>query len=130
MTNIIKQSGFVTLTSVILIAAMSVGVSVTILLSGINSSRTSFSYQELLQAKALADACAEEALQQIRDNSSYTGSGSLSLGQGSCNYNVQSTGGENRTITVDGTIGTIVRRASITIDAINPSINITTWSEY
>ena len=81
------------------------------------------------QAKALANACAEEALQQIRDSTPFTGTGNLTLGQGSCNYTVTSGGGQNRTIASTGTVGSIVRKVKTTIDKINPGINITSWQE-
>ena len=84
--------------------------------------------QDVHQA-ALTNACAEEALQQIRDSTPFTGSGNLTLGQGACSYTVTSQGAQNRTITASGTVGTIIRKVKVIINKINPQITVTSWQE-
>lgn len=124
-----SAKGFATLVSVLLVGVIGLAISVSLLLLGMSSSRTSFAFEQSMQAKALADACAEEALEQIRDSTPFTGSGALALGQGSCTYTVTSQGGSNRTITAVGTVSSMTRRVSITINQINPTINVTSWQE-
>lgn len=124
-----NEKGYITLLSTLFLVAIGGVVAGSLILLGLNSSRTSFALDQSAQAKALANACAEEALQRIRNLTAYTGSGNLTLGQGSCSYTVTSEGGPNRTITASGTAGTIVRKVKITIDQIDPSINITSWQE-
>jgi hypothetical protein len=124
-----KQKGYVALVTVLVIGAVGVAVAVSVILIGLGSSRTSFSLEQSNQAKALANACSEEALQQIRDSTPFTGTGNLTLGQGSCSYTVTSGESQNRTITSTGTVGTIMRKVKITIDKITPNINITYWQE-
>lgn len=124
-----NNQGFITLISVLIVGAVGTAIAVSLILLGIGSSRTSFAVEQSNQAKALANACAEEALQQIRDSTPYTGSGNLSLGQGDCSYTVTSQGGQNRTITASGTVGTIVRKVEVVIDTINPAIEIVSWKE-
>jgi shikimate 5-dehydrogenase len=121
--------GFVTLVSVLVVGAVGIAVAVSLLLLGVGSSRTSFAAQQSAQARALADACAEEALQQINDSTPLTGSGNLSIGAGTCNYTVVSLGGQNRNIEAYGTVQNTLRKVEIDIDKINPSINITSWQE-
>ena len=131
--NFIKLSktdrGYMTLISVLIVGAVGVAVAVSLVLLGLSSSRASFSLEQSNQTKALANACAEEALQQIRDLTSFSGTDSLTLGQGSCTYTVTTGSGENRTIEASGNVDTIARRVKITIDQINPNINITSWQE-
>ncbi|MDP2656076.1 MAG: hypothetical protein Q8P11_00740 [bacterium] len=124
-----NKNGFITLISVLVVGAVGVAIAVSLLLLGLGSSRTSFALEQSDQAKALNNACAEEALQQIADSTAYTGSGNLALGHGSCIYTVTSQGGGNRTVTTSGTVGTIVRKSTIIITAVNPSITITSWQE-
>ena len=124
-----QKNGFITLISVLVVGALGVAISVSLLLLGLNSSRTSFAYEQSNQTKALANACAEEGLQQIRDSTSFTGTGSLTLVQGTCSYTVTSQGGSNRTITSTGTVGTIIRKVKIIISGINPTITATSWQE-
>lgn len=124
-----KQSGFIVLITVLVIGAVSAAIAVSVLWLGVGDSRSSFALEQSNQAKALANACSEEGLQQIRDSTSFAGTGSLTLGQGTCSYTVTSQGGSNRTITSTGTVGTISRKVKVIIGQINPDINMTSWQE-
>lgn len=121
--------GYITLISVLVVGAVGVTITISLILLGLSSSRTSFAVEQSNQAKALANACAEEALQEIRDSTPYTGSDNLTLGQGNCTYTVTSQGGQDRTITATGTVDTIVRKVEIVIDKINPTIEVVSWQE-
>ena len=124
-----NTSGFITLISVLIAGAVGVGIVTSLILLGLGSSRTSFALIQSNQAKTLANACAEEALQQIRDSTPFSGTGNLTLGAGTCTYTVTKLTGQNRTITGSGTVGTIIRKISISLDKITPNINITSWQE-
>ncbi|MBI4713619.1 hypothetical protein HY771_00305 [Candidatus Uhrbacteria bacterium] len=124
-----KRGGYITLLSVLVIGAVGLAITTSLLLLGLSSSRSSFAIEQSDQAKALANACVEEALQQIRDSTPFTGTGSLTLGQGTCGYTVTSQGGQNRTVTATGTVGTIVRKVKVIITNINPTISISSWQE-
>ena len=124
-----NKKGYVALITVLITGAIGVAIATSLLLLGLGSSRTSFALEQSNQAKALANACAEEALQQIRDSTAFTGTGNLTLGQGSCAYTVTNDGGENRTVTASGTVGTVVRKIKIIVNTINPAINLTSWQE-
>lgn len=125
----LSQSGFVTLVSTLVVGAVGLAITTSVILLELASYRTSFVGQQSAQARAHADACAEEGLQQIRDLTSYTGTGSLTFSQGSCTYTVVSQGGESRTVSVTGVAGTVTRRAIIIVTAINPSIIVSSWQE-
>ncbi len=124
-----NNKGFITLISVLVLTAIGVAVGVSVILSGLGSSRSAFALEQSGQAKALANACAEESLQQIYDSIPFSGTATLTFGEGSCTYTVTKLTGQNRTIAVTGTVGTIVRKVNILIDKITPTINITSWQE-
>ena len=124
-----NENGYITLMSVLVVGAVGVAIAVSLILFGLSSSRSSFAIEQSNQTKSLANACAEEALQQIRDSTSFEGAGNLSFGQGSCAYTVTKLTGQNREIESIGTVGTIVRKVKINIDAVNPQINIVSWQE-
>lgn len=125
-----KSKGFITLISVLVVGAVGVAITLSVILLGLGSSRTSFALEQSNQAKALANACAEEALQQIKDSTPFTSTGtSLTLGQGTCTYTVTNDGAQNRTITAIGTVGMIIRKSKILISQISPSITVTSWQE-
>lgn len=123
-----NKGGYIILLSVLVVSAMGLAIAVSLLLLGISSSRTGFVVEQSNQARALANACAEEALQQISTTGTFAGTGGLTLGQGTCSYTVTNTGGSNRTITTYGTVGTVIRRVSIVLDGVNPP-SLVSWQE-
>ena len=125
----VSKQGYITLISVLIVGAVGVAIATSPVLLGLGSSRTSFAVEKSNQAKALANACTEEALQQVKDSTPFTGSGSLTMGQGTCTYTVTNQGGQNRTITSTGTVGTIIRKVKVIITKINPKITVSSWQE-
>jgi len=124
-----QRGGYVTLMSVLVVGAVGTAIAVSLILLGSGASRTSFAAEQSSQAQALANACAEEALQLVRESTAFVGSGSITLGSGACAFNVTSQGGENRTLEISGTIATIIQRMLITIEEIDPRIIVTSWQE-
>lgn len=122
------SKGFVTLISVLILGAVGVAVATSLLLLGADNSRTSFALEQSLQARGLADACTETALQRIRTDNAFTGTMNLTFGSGTCAYTVVNTGGTTRSITANGIVGTIIRRVSITLSAVSP-ITLSLWQE-
>ena len=124
-----NKQGFSLLLTIVLIGAISISIAVSILLIGVDASRISFAGQQSNQAKAIVNACAEGALQEIRDSTTFAGYGNLVFTKGTCGYFVTNNGGQNRNIVASSTVGTIVRKVEVNIDTINPQINITSWQE-
>lgn len=124
-----KESGYITLLSTLFLIAIGGVVAGSIILLGLGFSKTSFALYQSNEAKALANACAEEALQKIQESTPFSGSATITLGDGTCTYTVTKLTGSNRTITTSGTVGTIIRKVSISIDQLSPNINITSWQE-
>ena len=122
-------NGYITLMSVLIVSSIGVAITLSLVLLGLGSSKSSFSIERSAEARALANACSEQALQEIRNLTAYVGSGNLNLGQGACTYTVTDTGGETRLIMATGQVGSVIRKVKVTIDAINPQINILTWQE-
>lgn len=123
------KDGFITLISVLIVGAIGVTVAASVLLLGLGLSQTIFVMDQSKTARVLVDACVEEGLQKIRDSKSFEGTGNLSVDQGSCSYVVTKLSGDNRIINASGTVGTIIRKTRVTIDKINPKINVTSWQE-
>jgi hypothetical protein len=121
------RQGYITLISVLIVGAVGASVAISSILLGLSSSQTSSVFQKSGLVEGVASACAEEALQQIRNSISYLGGGNLSFSQGSCSYSVASTGGENRVLTITGSMDNVVRKLRITINDINPKLQIESW---
>lgn len=124
-----NHAGAVVLVSVLLIGAIGTAIATTLILLGLNSTRLSFSLEQSHQSQALATACAETALQAIWANESITGTQTLTLGAGTCTYTITNLGGEQRKITVSGTVQNVTRKAQLSISALNPAITVSSWQE-
>ena len=123
------QSGYVALLSVLVVGAVATAIGISLLVLGADSQRETLISQQSIQARGLADACVEEALQQLHDTTSFTGPGNLTLGTGSCTYTVTSTGSSTRTITATATVGNVVRKVAAYVTMSSSSISITSWQE-
>ena len=123
------EGGYITLVSVLIVGAIGITITLSLILLGIESSRTTFSADQSHQGRALVNACTEEALELIRTTTSFTGSGNLTLPQGSCSYTVANQGAENRVVNASGSVGTNVRKVKVIISKINPTIQIVSWQE-
>ncbi len=124
-----KSAGYIALLAVLIVGAASLAIALAVLTSGTDNQRITLVNQQSIQARALADACAEEALQQIHDNYSFIRSSTLTLGQGSCTYSVTDTGTGGRDINTSGTVNSIVRKTKIHVTISASSISITSWQE-
>ena len=125
-----KQQGYIALLAVLILGAASTAIAVTLLITGVDSQRVALVGENSMQARNLATACVEEALQQMHDNTSYTGSGNLTLGAGTCTYTVTNTGGTNRNILASGTVGSVVRKLQVSATAGPSAISASSWQDY
>ncbi|HKX73530.1 MAG TPA: hypothetical protein VJM32_05925 [Candidatus Saccharimonadales bacterium] len=123
------SGGYVALLAVLIVGAASVAAALALLTGGTDSQRSTLVTQQSAQARSLASACAEEALQQIHDSASFTGTNNISLGQGTCAYTVTNTGGANRTIDATGTVNSVVRKLKIYATINASSLSIISWQE-
>jgi len=121
--------GFATLFSLLVVSAISLTIAISVIISGVGTIKSAQSLETSAEARALANACAEEALQMIRDLETYSGTNTIMLGNGSCTYTVNNLGGESRSIFASGTSGESIRKVNILINTINPLIQISSWEE-
>lgn len=127
--NYPSQHGYVALISVLIMSAVAIAIGTTLLISGTDGQRSTLILQQSMQARNLANACVEEALQQMHDSTTFTGTNNLSIGQGTCTYTVTNTGGSNRTIDTIGTVGNVVRKNQVYVTIGASSISVTSWQE-
>lgn len=125
----IEPNGFVAIMSALFLLVIGGAVGVSLILLGLANSRNGFAIEQSSQARALADACTERALDLIRQSIVFSGTATVSMGQGSCTYTVTKGVGQNRTIVSSGTVGTIIRKVNASISKITPFIILTSWQE-
>jgi hypothetical protein len=130
MRKKIKKSGFIALIFVLIVGAVGLAVAVSLLFLGVGSSRSSLALNESHQALALADGCAERALEVIRITPSTTGTFSITVDSvASCAYTIIDKGGNVRWVNATGTVNGTVRKVQVRIDQIRPKIRATSWED-
>ena len=124
-----SKQGYIALTTVLILGAIGMLLVTSSLLIGTIQSQTVVSVINSFRSESYANGCAEEALKEIRLSTPYSGTDTLSFSNGSCNYSVINTGGQDRRIEASGVSSGSTKRVLITIDSINPDINISSWQE-
>ncbi len=124
-----SEEGFATLVSVLLVGAVASAIAVSLLLGGVRSAKSGIILTQLVQARALATACAEVTLQSLHDNLSYSGTVALTLGEGTCSATLTVGTGTLRTITSSGTVGTVVQKMTVQTSALTPRITLSSWQD-
>lgn len=124
-----NNSGFITLIAMLVVSMVGISITVALLLAGVSSSKTGGALEQSRQAGVLATACANNALERVRKNPTFTGTGNLVMDIGACSYTVSNTGGETRIINSTGNVGSVVKKEKIQISAITPKIVVSSWQE-
>ncbi len=127
-----QQHGYIALIAVLIITGVTLAISITLNLSGIQESRSGLLLQQTQQAQALADSCLDEAYLRVKRNSNYTGS-VLNIADGSCTITVVPAGLLNidRIITAEATYENISRviESRIRRNIFTGSITVLYWQD-
>lgn len=124
-----KSSGYIILYSVLILGSVAVATVVSLSYFLITESRNTSLYTQSLQARFLADSCAEIGLLTVRNNLNFSGSNTLVLAPGTCTYTVVNSGANLREVQATGTVGETVRKVKIIVSQINPQIQPASWQE-
>jgi hypothetical protein len=124
-----KQDGFITVLLVIILGAISLSLSIWIGTSTVWTADTTANNRASAQARAVTSACAETALDELRQNNSLSGNFDLVIEDNQCSYSVVNTGGNNRTINVVGIVGPVTRKLELKTTAFSPSLSVESWKE-
>ncbi len=125
-----NKKGFITLVSVIILAATAGIVGAGALLISTDSANANKIVLNSKIATYSAEACIEQALELIRVTPTYTGGGSLVVGGVTCNYVVSNLVDLiNKQVTTNAVVDGVTKEFVITTSAINPQIVINSWTE-
>jgi hypothetical protein len=124
-----EDKGFVTMTLVTVIAAVGLFIALSIFYRSNLFSEIVGSSEGAHKARALASACIEEGLQKVRDDPSSAGSFELSLGGGSCDYQITNISPDNSSIHAIGEFIPYSKVIDIQIDKSGERLIISSWQE-
>lgn len=125
-----NQKGFMALTSILIISAISLGIAVSISLLGVGESKSSLALKKGQEALTIAQACGEESLFRLKKDSTYT-SGSLNVGNGTCNISVTGSGAD-RTVDVIAHISDLSlyeKKIRLVVKLSGTAVNLISWQE-
>jgi hypothetical protein len=123
-----NQRGYAVLLATIVLTSLGLVVAGSVLLAGANFLKSGRLSQQSAQARALANACTELAIQTVAVTPTFTGPGNATFNSGTCNYTASIVSGNDRTIQATGTVGTVVRKVRVTYTT-TPSLQVTEWQE-
>lgn len=124
-----SKKGYIALLSVIGLGAVGLAITVTLLLTGVLSSRTGFSVQQMSQARSVATSCVEEALQQILDSGIDNGTGTLTINADVCTYTILSTSSLDIIVQASGISGLTTSKINVVVASSTPRIKLSSWQE-
>lgn len=119
-----QQQGFVALIALLVVAAAGLTIGLTVSLAGIDELQSSYGQSQALKARAVASACVEEGLEQLRRNWA-NDSRTLSIGPDSCILTTVTSAG-SATVAAIGTVGIYQHKIQVTVDS---GLEVTAWQE-
>ncbi len=121
------SKGFVLLYVMIVVAAVTVSLSLSSALASTFAGNRLRSYAQGAEVRMLAAKCAEVVLLRVRANVALAETSSLTYGTGSCSYTVSGTS-PAKTIVVTANQYNLMRRLTIVTTQVAPVI-LSTWTE-
>ncbi len=125
MTSCSSRPGALLLIMLLVVGVTALILSLSIAMRSIGEIDTSFAGVQSAQTQAVGDACEEEALLKLSQDTSYAGE-TLTVGQGSCTIAV-SGGGSDRTVAIVATVSRWKRRVILTARVTPHPVVILTW---
>lgn len=123
------KRGYIALISILILGFVGLTIVVSYMLIGLNSSEMSLETIQGSKARALANACGEIALRNLKQDINYTGDETLFLGEGFCEIKPVIINGSTRIFEVEGTVDNSLRRIRIELNEISPNVLESLWEE-
>ncbi|MBI4101603.1 MAG: hypothetical protein HY443_01390 [Candidatus Nealsonbacteria bacterium] len=124
------MKGYIAIISTLIISAVLLLATLAGVNSGIVQSKMAFQKNQFSENYYLAQACAEEALMRLKENSAYSGSETINLDQNSCQILFVEKGkSQARTVKVSGSLYNLAKKMKIEVSRINPLMEIQSWEE-
>jgi len=123
-----KNNGFIALMMVLIINAIGLAVAISLLSQSNLFLKNTYSFEQMEKAKAIANACSEEALLAIKNDPSISGAYNLNFLEGYCSYDISNSGGI-ATIESLAVVNDYTRKINIAVQSIDSKLEILFWKE-
>ena len=121
-----ESGGFIALTTILIILAVSLIVGLSIGLLSINEAIMGLKKTQSSQADYLANLCAEEALMKLKEDINYPGNETIEIEEGNCQI-LPIEG--NWTVKTIANFQNQIKKIKIVVSQINPQMLISSWQE-
>ena len=118
--------GFIALTSVLILSAIFLSMSISVASRAISESDSVIAFRERDTARYLARACLEYARMELERTLDYQGNEGILIQRQTCQIlNIEGIGTTNRTVRVQSTVGSHTYRIEDVIETVSPNMVIT-----
>lgn len=124
-----KKKGFVALISVIIISAIILTISISLMLTNLNVSLSGLIIRQSQQAKELANTCSQFALWQLAQNFDNSNSQTFNFSEGICQFEILTINNDSRRINSWAEVSNMIRKESVELSLINNNLSIISWQE-
>ena len=126
-----QKGGYIALISVVIVSGLMLIVAVGLSLRSMGDLDLSSAGESAARARALANACAEEAIVKLKGNLSYSGNETIIVdGSDSCTIvTVLGSGNTNRTIETQALVGLYTKKIQVSVLSLRPALVISSWAE-
>ena len=121
-----KQKGFIALTTVLIISALTLMVGISISLGSIGEIKMGLQRSLSSQSYYLANLCAEQTLMKLKEDSSYLGNEIINVSNGSCTILLIE---GHWTIKVSASSSGQIKKMKLTVSQINPKMIVDSCEE-
>ncbi len=124
-----KVNGYIALVSVLVVGSIALASAVSLLLLGIDASRTALVNTQAASARAAANTCAEVALDKLRQDVSYQGNETITLSNGSCTIATLFQSGSSTSIQLTAEVSGLTRKSMIQTATLISQVQLESWQE-
>jgi len=122
------HKGFIALTSVLVLSAIFLSVSISIASRAISVLSSEVAYMERDASLYSAEACAEHALMEVQRTLNYAGDESILIGDGSCEVLSVEDTDEGTVIRTESTVGEHTYELQLILEERSQDAAVTQWN--
>ena len=120
-----NQRGYIALVALLVISTTGLTIGLAVSIAGIEEIQISHGVTQASKAKNLANSCAEDGLERLRNSFTSITQYTLSIGSDSCIIDIV-VAGSSALLNATGTVGIYNQKLVVQVDS---SLEVTSWSE-
>lgn len=125
-----SNEGYIALMSVLVLSVIGMAIITAALMLGANELQLGKVVGDAFQAQAVVQACAEEALQVVKDaGTCIDTAGELTIDSQTCTYTATGGGGSTCDVQAMGTVSEVSRFVHVTVTSSETGLALVSWEE-